>query len=119
MKSNHRLISNICIQVTGDGSCEANSKDSIDCQGKPKTLHLCTWQFCLPKIYKPGKIYLSTIINIIGKHLNDKSNSNTCCRANTAKCRSCAAGIDIEEYCENNPTIIGCEGLKFNKICYH
>ena len=70
-------------------------------------------------VYKPGKIYLSTIINIIGKHLNDKSNSNTCCRANTAKCRSCAAGLDIEEYCENNPTIIGCEGVKFNKICYH
>ena len=50
-------------------------------------------------------------LNILGTH---KSNAKACCRANTAKCRSCAAGLDIEEYCENNPTIIGCEGVKFN-----
>ena len=56
------------------------------------------------------------LVNILGHHLNDKSTANACCRANTAKCQPCAAGLDIEDFCENKSTIIGCEGLKFNKI---
>ena len=35
-----------------------------------------------------------------------------CCYALTAECLSCAAGMELEEYCEQNPEKSGCKGGK-------
>merc|ERR1711907_41404 len=38
-----------------------------------------------------------------------------CCKANNAKCQSCAAGLGEEEYCKKNPSTGGCE--KYRNCC--
>ena len=40
-----------------------------------------------------------------------------CCRAGTAKCLSCVAGMEIEEYCKQNPNTRGCGGGEHIHIC--
>ena len=34
----------------------------------------------------------------------------SCCRAMTADCLACAAGLSVPEYCANNIETVGCEG---------
>ena len=41
-----------------------------------------------------------------------------CCRALTAGCLSCAAGMTISEYCASNADVIGCEGKYFFLLIY-
>ena len=38
-----------------------------------------------------------------------------CCRANNAKCLSCAAGLSEKDYCKKNPSTGGCE--KYRNCC--
>ena len=37
-----------------------------------------------------------------------------CCRAMTAACLSCSAGVSMEEYCSKNPNTVGCVD---EKVC--
>ena len=37
--------------------------------------------------------------------------SLACCRAGNAKCKSCAAGKTIDEYCRENEELPGCFGI--------
>ena len=38
-------------------------------------------------------------------------NTGRCCKAWKAECLACVAGVDVEDYCMDNPTTAGCEGM--------
>merc|ERR1719323_2635605 len=40
-----------------------------------------------------------------------------CCRAMTAQCLACAAGVTEEEYCVQNPATDGCKSQPVEKAC--
>ena len=46
--------------------------------------------------------------------------SRGCCRAMTADCRACSAGITVAEFCKSHPQVVGCKGIKIcNDIHRH
>ena len=49
--------------------------------------------------------------NIADKKLNVNVKAEPCCRADTAECLACVAGLEVTEYCSRIPTTIGCDGL--------
>ena len=38
--------------------------------------------------------------------------ARACCLAMNADCLSCSAGMDVEDYCNQNPSTYGCKGGK-------
>jgi len=46
---------------------------------------------------------------IEGKGCVKKPEPPVCCKAMTAQCLSCAAGVSIDEYCKENPRTAGCK----------
>jgi len=52
-------------------------------------------------------IQLSTLIQTTE---NTQTTVRACCKARIASCLSCAAGMEIEEYCKQNPDTVGCKG---------
>merc|ERR1712150_74370 len=47
----------------------------------------------------------------IGNGLNTEK---ACCYAFIAECLSCSAGMKVDEYCKQNPDIVGCEDTNTN-----
>jgi hypothetical protein len=45
----------------------------------------------------------------VPKLIFEVSELKICCRAMTANCLACAAGLTIKEYCDENPTTAGCK----------
>jgi len=88
----------------------ANNADVIGCEGtrdkEPRQLRndlLNEWRN--PWINNHG------FRSIQGKE-NAQTTMRACCRAGTAECLSCVAGMEIEEYCKQNPNTRGCGGAK-------
>ena len=45
--------------------------------------------------------------------MNGLNTERACCYALTAECLSCAAGMNLDDYCKHNPDIVGCEGSRY------
>ena len=54
--------------------------------------------------------WILTDLKYFDNFLGLQANEQACCRALTAECMSCAAGMSISEYCEINIDAVGCEG---------
>ena len=64
--------------------------------------------------YPESLIYAQLYKFISASALNTE---RACCYALTAECLSCAAGMELDQYCEQNPEISGCKGGKHFYIC--
>jgi len=49
---------------------------------------------------------------IASPELGFPGDDKICCRAMTAECLACTAGISISDYCESHPATLGCEDAK-------
>ena len=68
------------------------------------------------KINRPREtLLLCIVISFISD--NNLNTERACCYALTAECLSCAAGMEIEEYCKQNPNTRGCGGGEHIYIC--
>jgi len=64
---------------------------------------------------KPGMCALirceAGTVCIEGKGCVKKPEPPVCCKAMTAQCLSCAAGVSVDEYCKENPHTAGCKTI--------
>ena len=58
-------------------------------------------KICIQKVIMCHELIVST----------GSEGSRGCCRAMTADCIACSAGITVTEFCESHPQVVGCKGI--------
>jgi len=60
------------------------------------------------------EVELSAVDHLWGSHKVDKPRA--CCRAYTASCMACAAGITVKHYCAEKPDTSGCKSVRRTEV---
>eukprot|EP01063_Lacrimia_lanifica_P022772 TRINITY_DN302_c0_g1_i13.p3 TRINITY_DN302_c0_g1~~TRINITY_DN302_c0_g1_i13.p3 ORF type:complete len:118 (+),score=41.33 TRINITY_DN302_c0_g1_i13:191-544(+) len=96
-------------------SCSAGVSKARYCRWRPSTVGCSSGQYCREN---PNTVGCSSGVISVADEAKEESREaseqwwwrpKACCRAFTAACMSCQAGLTEAQYCAANPHVVGCQ----------